>query len=112
MASGKSSRAKGVRGKREAMDAFEALGFTVSDLQNNVADCGDFLATRNGITLRVEMKLRKRIDHRASMSQVASVTMDGEVATLAYRYTMPPGRRAQPLCVAFRMEDFARLLGS
>ena len=101
-----------MRGKREAMDFFESIGFTVSDLQNNVTDSGDFLASRDGVTFRVEMKLRKRIDVRESSSRIEALTTDGEIPLLAYRYTMPPGQRAQPLRVSMRSDDLARLLGT
>ena len=119
MASGKSSRAKGVRGEHESADVFRRHGFEVVRLQNNVLDAGDYTATmphpdfaRRDVSLLVDAKLRKRVDILAASRQIESVATNGQVPAVVYRHTMPPGQRAQPWRVSLRLEDFARLLGS
>ena len=112
MASGKSSRAKGVRGEHESADIFRRYGFEVVRLQNNVLDAGDYTASMNGTELIVDAKLRKRVDILAASRQVEAVARELQVPSVVYRHTMPPGQRAQPWRVSLRLEDFARLLSS
>ena len=112
MASGRSSRAKGVRGEHESADVFRRYGFEVVRLQNNVLDAGDYIATLNGTSLIVDSKLRKRIDILTASRQVEAVARELQVPIVAYRHTMPPGQRAQPWRVSLRQEDFARLIAT
>ena len=125
MASGRSSRAKGVRGEHESADIFRRYGFEVVRLQNNVLDAGDYIAklyatSPNGTAadqfadqiFLVDAKLRKRVDILAASRQIEQVATNGQVPAVVYRHTMPPGQRAQPWRVSLRLEDFARLLGT
>ena len=116
MASGKSSRAKGVNGERESADIFRRYGFEVVRLQNNVLDAGDFTARlvterdragfeEDWIDLLVDAKRRERLNLVAASKQVEAVARDGQVPAVAYRPNREPWR------VSLRLEDFARLLG-
>ena len=120
MASGKSSRAKGVNGERESADIFRRYGFEVVRLQNNVLDAGDFTATLlgtphyrgdllvsrdPGVALLVDAKRRERLNLVAASRQVEAVAHNGQIPAVAYRPNREPWR------VSLRLEDFARLLG-
>ena len=121
MASGKSSRAKGVNGERESADIFRRYGFEVVRLQNNVLDAGDFTATLYGqrriglgaapvivaptLSLLVDAKRRERLNLVAASKQVEAVARDGQVPCVVHRPNKQPWR------ITLRLEDFARLLG-
>ena len=114
MASGKSSRAKGVAGERESADVFRRYGFEVVRLQNNVLDAGDYTAApfwwsdepQAPSALLVDAKRRERIDLRAACRQIEAVAANGQLPVVVWRSNREPWR------ISGRLEDFARLLGN
>lgn len=122
MASGKSSRAKGVSGERESADVFRRYGFEIVRLQNNVLDAGDFVATLYGqkrigldfapvidvptIALLVDAKRRERLNIAEAAKQVEAVAREGQVPCVAWR------RNREPWRGTLLLEDLARLLGT
>jgi Holliday junction resolvase len=127
MASGKSSRAKGVTGERESADVFRRHGFEVVRLQNNVLDAGDFTATLRSVTLLrepgpydrsvvdigsadltvlVDAKRRERLHLLAASRQIEAVAVNGQVPCVVYRSNREPWR------ASLLLDDFARLLGT
>lgn len=112
MATGRSSRAKGVAGERESADVFRRYGFEVVQLQNNVMDAGDYIADSplttlgEDVRLLVDSKRRERLNMREACQQVEAVTRNGQVPVVVWRSNRQPWRVSLPL------EDFARLLGT
>lgn len=121
VASGRTSRAKGVTGERESADLFRAAGFEVVRLQNNVLDAGDYEAAlpwtvtervgRIGLapyieplTFLVDSKRRERLNLNEFSRQVEAVARDGQTPCVVYRRSREPWR------VSLRLEDFLRIV--